>query len=184
MLPFSLHGYRTSVHTSTGANPFSLVYDMEVVLPWRSNSRQWELSWTVISKRIKQAFDKKVCPREFQEGDLVLKKMLSFQSDTRGKWTPNYEGMYVVKSFFFLVIQWLLRLWMVTNLYVLWTPIQSRSNMILFFQISSYKYLNLQFIKILYNLSLNVFFILLYSMTREINRLILKSSSFTFFFSS
>ena len=33
ILPFYLHGYRTSVHTSTGETPFSLVYDMEVVLP-------------------------------------------------------------------------------------------------------------------------------------------------------
>ena len=33
MLPFALHGYRTSVRTSTGATPFSLVYGMEVVLP-------------------------------------------------------------------------------------------------------------------------------------------------------
>ena len=33
MLPFSLHGYRTSARTSTGATPFSLVYGMEVVLP-------------------------------------------------------------------------------------------------------------------------------------------------------
>ena len=33
MLSFSLHGYRTSVCTSTGATPFSLVYGMEVVLP-------------------------------------------------------------------------------------------------------------------------------------------------------
>src|SRR3954468_12214142 len=33
MLPFALHGYRTSVHTSTGATPFSLVYGMEAVLP-------------------------------------------------------------------------------------------------------------------------------------------------------
>ena len=32
MLPFALHGYRTSVHTSTGATPFSLVYRMKVVL--------------------------------------------------------------------------------------------------------------------------------------------------------
>ena len=32
MLPFALHGYRTSVHTSIGATPFSLVYEMEVVL--------------------------------------------------------------------------------------------------------------------------------------------------------
>ena len=33
MLPFSLHGYRTTTHTSTGATPYSLVYGMEVVLP-------------------------------------------------------------------------------------------------------------------------------------------------------
>ena len=33
MLPFPLHGYRTSVRTSTGATPFSLVYGMEEVLP-------------------------------------------------------------------------------------------------------------------------------------------------------
>ena len=34
MLPFALHGYRTSVPTSTRAMPFSLVYGMEVVLPF------------------------------------------------------------------------------------------------------------------------------------------------------
>ena len=33
MLPFALHSYRTSVRTSTGATPFSLVYGMEAVLP-------------------------------------------------------------------------------------------------------------------------------------------------------
>jgi len=31
---FALHGYRTSVHTSTRATPFSLVYGMEAVLPF------------------------------------------------------------------------------------------------------------------------------------------------------
>jgi len=34
MLPFALHGYQTSVCTSTGETPFSLVYWMEVVLPF------------------------------------------------------------------------------------------------------------------------------------------------------
>ena len=34
MFPFALHGYRTSVHTSTGATLFSLVYGMEAVLPF------------------------------------------------------------------------------------------------------------------------------------------------------
>ncbi|KAI5437044.1 hypothetical protein KIW84_023239 [Lathyrus oleraceus] len=32
--------------------------------------------------------------------DLVLKKVLSFAPDSRGKWTPNYEGPYVVKRAF------------------------------------------------------------------------------------
>ena len=31
---------------------------------------------------------------------LVLKKILSFKPDSRGKWTPNYEGPYVVKRAF------------------------------------------------------------------------------------
>ena len=34
MLPFVLHGYRTSVRTSIGATPFSLVYGIEVMLPF------------------------------------------------------------------------------------------------------------------------------------------------------
>ena len=33
MLPFALHGYRTSVRNSTGAILFSLVYGMDAVLP-------------------------------------------------------------------------------------------------------------------------------------------------------
>jgi len=50
---------------------------------------------------MKKTFDKKVCPREFHEGDLVLKKILPIQRDHRDKWTPNYEGSYVVKKAFF-----------------------------------------------------------------------------------
>ncbi|KAF1894385.1 hypothetical protein Lal_00027144 [Lupinus albus] len=50
--------------------------------------------------RIMRAHAKKVCPREFKEGDLVLKKILPIQKDHRGKWTPNYEGPYVVKKAF------------------------------------------------------------------------------------
>ena len=34
MLPFALHGYQTSVRTSTGATPYSFVYGMEAVLPF------------------------------------------------------------------------------------------------------------------------------------------------------
>ena len=51
-------------------------------------------------QRIKKAFDKKVKPLVFREDDLVLKKILSFKPDSRGKQTPNYEGPYVVKRAF------------------------------------------------------------------------------------
>ena len=30
---FALHAYRTSVRTSTGATPFSLIYGLEAILP-------------------------------------------------------------------------------------------------------------------------------------------------------
>ena len=51
-------------------------------------------------RRIKNAFDKKVRPRKFNEGDLVLKKMSHAVKDNRGKWAPNYEGPFVVKRAF------------------------------------------------------------------------------------
>ena len=51
-------------------------------------------------RRIKNAFDKKVRPRKFNEGDLVLKKMSHAVKDNRGKWAPNYEGPFVVKKAF------------------------------------------------------------------------------------
>ena len=47
-----------------------------------------------------RAHDKKVRPRQFREGDLVLKKILPNQQDQRGKWTPNWDGPYVVKKVF------------------------------------------------------------------------------------
>ncbi|XP_019430087.1 PREDICTED: uncharacterized protein LOC109337544 [Lupinus angustifolius] len=52
-------------------------------------------------RKIMKAHEKKIQPREFQEGELVLKKILPTHKDSRGKWTPNYEGPYVVKRAFF-----------------------------------------------------------------------------------
>jgi hypothetical protein len=51
-------------------------------------------------KRMAKAYDKKVRPRIFQEGDLVLKKLLSLPGEDQSKWAPNYEGPYVVKKAF------------------------------------------------------------------------------------
>jgi len=49
---------------------------------------------------VKNAFDKKVCPHKFSEGDLVLKKTSQAQKDHKGKWALNYEGPIVVKKDF------------------------------------------------------------------------------------
>ncbi|XP_052874548.1 uncharacterized protein LOC128280444 [Gossypium arboreum] len=107
-LPFALLAYRTSVRTSTRATPFSLVYGMEAVLPIEVEIpslrilieiRLDEAEW-MYQKRMMRAYDKKVRPREFHEGDLVLKKILPIQKDFRGKWMPNWEGPYVVKKVF------------------------------------------------------------------------------------
>ena len=49
---------------------------------------------------MKKAPDKKVRSRVFKEGDLVLKKIQYFISGSRGKWTPNYDGPYVVQKSF------------------------------------------------------------------------------------
>ena len=51
-------------------------------------------------RRVKNAFDKKVRPCKFNEGDLVLKKVSQAQKDNREKWAPNYEGPFIVKKAF------------------------------------------------------------------------------------
>ncbi|KAG8478987.1 hypothetical protein CXB51_028873 [Gossypium anomalum] len=109
-LSFALLAYRTSIRTSTGATPFSLVYGIEAVLPIEveipslrilSEIKLDELEWIqsrydqlnlieekrlkaihhgqMYQKRMMRAYDKKVRPREFHEGDLVLKKILPIQ---------------------------------------------------------------------------------------------------------
>ena len=51
-------------------------------------------------KRSKKALNKKVHPQNLQVNDLVLKNILPIHTNPRGKWTPNYEGPYVVGMVF------------------------------------------------------------------------------------
>ena len=104
MLSFALHGYRTSVRTSTGATPFSLVYGIEVVLPFEVEIPSLRVSMETKLEEaewVKVRYDQLNIIEEFHEGDLVVKKIISVQKDHRGKWMPNYEGPYVVKKAFF-----------------------------------------------------------------------------------
>ncbi|KAK8549098.1 hypothetical protein V6N12_061996 [Hibiscus sabdariffa] len=112
-LPFALLAYRTSVRTSTGATPYSLVYGTEAVLPIEveipslrvlSEVDLDEAEWVqarydqlnlieekrlraichaqMYQKRMIRAHSKKVRPREFREGDLVLKMILPIEKDS------------------------------------------------------------------------------------------------------
>ena len=45
-----------------------------------------------------RAHNKKIRPRQFQKGELVLKRIPQNRQDSRGKWSPNWEGPYVVKK--------------------------------------------------------------------------------------
>ncbi|EOX99370.1 RNA-directed DNA polymerase [Theobroma cacao] len=112
-LPFALHAYRTTARTSTGATPFSLVYGMEALeeAEW-VNARYEQLNLKeekrltalchgqLYQKRMMRAYDKKAHSRQFREGELVLKRTLPNQHDPREKWTPNWEGPFVVKKAF------------------------------------------------------------------------------------
>ncbi|RDX68710.1 hypothetical protein CR513_52272, partial [Mucuna pruriens] len=114
--------FRANFHRS---NPYSLVYGTEAILPieveipsLRLEDAEWiqrrhdqlnlieEKCLTVLchgqlyQRRIKNAFDKKVNPRIYKTGDMVIKKVLPNASDSRGKWASNYEGPYVVKHAF------------------------------------------------------------------------------------
>src|SRR3954471_23083542 len=129
MLHFALHGYHTSVCTSTGETPFTLVYGMEAVLPieiqipslrimkdadldeddW-IQTRLDQINWIdekriaaichgqLYQKRMIKAFNKKVKTQAYQTGDLVVKRIILPQGDPRGKWTPTYEGPFVINK--------------------------------------------------------------------------------------
>ena len=43
-------------------------------------------------KRMIKAFNKRIKHRVYQDGDLVIKRIILPQGDPRGKWTPTYEG--------------------------------------------------------------------------------------------
>ena len=47
-----------------------------------------------------KAFNKKVIRQVNQVVDLVIKRIILPQGDPRGKWTPTYEGPFVVKNIF------------------------------------------------------------------------------------
>ena len=48
-----------------------------------------------------KAFNRKVKHRVYQDDDLVIKRIILPQGDSRGKWIPTYEGPFMIKKIFF-----------------------------------------------------------------------------------
>ena len=48
-------------------------------------------------KRMAWAYNKKVRPRHFEEGQLVLRRILPHRAETKEKFSPNWTGPFVVK---------------------------------------------------------------------------------------
>ncbi|XP_070025097.1 uncharacterized protein [Nicotiana sylvestris] len=46
--------------------------------------------------RMARAFIKRVKPRQFAPGQLVLKKIFRHQDEAKGKFSPNWQGPYMV----------------------------------------------------------------------------------------
>ncbi|XP_071928029.1 uncharacterized protein [Coffea arabica] len=49
-------------------------------------------------KRVARAYNKKVRRRAFEEGDKVLKRILSMQNEAKGKFAPNWQGPFIVQK--------------------------------------------------------------------------------------
>ncbi|KAM3302927.1 hypothetical protein P3S67_013957 [Capsicum chacoense] len=49
-------------------------------------------------RRMAREFNKKVRPRNFEVGQLVLRRILPHQVEAKGKFSPNWQGPFVVKN--------------------------------------------------------------------------------------
>ena len=124
-LPGVLWAYRTTARKPTGVSPFALTYGMEAVIPTeiglptvRATASESENEESITreldtsdelreavairvascQRRLANFYNKRVRPRVFQSGDLVLRKVFENTTDpTVGKFQPNWEGPYIVR---------------------------------------------------------------------------------------
>ena len=123
-LPGVLWAYRTTARKPTGISSFALTYGMEAVIPTeiglptiQTNTPESENAKSVVReldtsdelreaatirvvsyhRRLANSYNKRVMPRVFQPGDLVLRKFFENTADPMaGKFQSNWEGPYVV----------------------------------------------------------------------------------------
>nr|XP_009765568.1 PREDICTED: uncharacterized protein LOC104217116 [Nicotiana sylvestris] len=99
----AVEGYWTTIRTSTRAMPNIFVYDTEAVIPVEveipslrviQEAKLDDVEW--IRARIANAFNKRMKPRQFTSGQVVLKKIFPRQEEAKGMFAPNWQGPYMV----------------------------------------------------------------------------------------
>ena len=124
-LPGVLWAYRTIARKPTGVSPFVLTYGMEAIILTEidlptvraaiSESAKEEsiireldasdelreaaaIRLASYQHRLVNAYNKRVRPRVFQPGDLVLRKVFGNTAYHKaGKFQPNWEGPYIIR---------------------------------------------------------------------------------------
>ncbi|GKV33305.1 hypothetical protein SLEP1_g41831 [Rubroshorea leprosula] len=106
-----LWAYRTTSRTATGETPYHLAFGTEAVIPIEigvpsfkvthfdegRNGQLLRENLDLLDDKIANFYNKRVRPRTFKVGDLVLKKAGLTGFETRfGKLAPNWEGPYTV----------------------------------------------------------------------------------------
>ncbi|XP_070035033.1 uncharacterized protein [Nicotiana tomentosiformis] len=56
--------------------------------------------WQLYQQRIARACNKKVWPRKFEVGQLVLRRILPHHKEAKGKFAPNWKGPYIIRRMF------------------------------------------------------------------------------------
>ncbi|XP_070672388.1 uncharacterized protein [Malus domestica] len=89
----TLWAYRTSKRAGTGTTPFTLTFGQDAVLPMEINIQEGK-------RAVARAYNKKVKLKSFKEGDLVWKAVLPLGAQLRGfgKWSPTWEGPFIVSQ--------------------------------------------------------------------------------------
>jgi transposase InsO family protein len=119
--------YHTTIQSSTGETPFKMVYGTDAMIPVEIDPPSWRRETITIAEnnnmaleenldlleevreaahfrefamkqRVSRKYNTRVMPRDFKEGDLVLKRPMG--KDKGGKLAPNWEGPFRIREVF------------------------------------------------------------------------------------